>query len=134
MAGATARKGPIHGINIAPLVDIFLVLLVIVMLTGALVRPDALSPELPRSTRSGKATEGSSEVGLSSDGSLALDGIRLGQEELLARLSESVASDSGHAVLLSADASLAYAKVVEAIDLVQGAGIRRYALRVRKEP
>lgn len=133
MAAATGRKGPIHGINITPLVDIFLVLLILVMISSTLAKPQAIEVQVPKAARAEDAVPEASGLVLSGDGSLQLDGIAVEPALLVARLREKVARDSAHSVLLSADAQLPYEKVVEVLDLVKSAGARKYALRVKKE-
>lgn len=133
MAAAVGRKGAIHGINITPLVDIFLVLLILVMISSTLTRPEAIEVQVPKAAHAGSVAPDASGLVLLPDGSLLLDGILTEPALLVARLREKVAHDSTHSVLLSADAKLPYEKVVEVLDLVKSSGARKYALRVKKE-
>ena len=50
MAGTTRRRGIVAEINVTPLVDIMLVLLIIFMLTAHLIAKQAIEVELPRAT------------------------------------------------------------------------------------
>lgn len=133
MAAAVGRKGAIHGINITPLVDIFLVLLILVMISSSLANPQAIEVQVPKAANAGAVAPDASGVVLMADGSILLDGIRAEPSVLVSRLREKVARDSSHSVLLSADAKLPYEKVVGVLDLVKSSGARKYALRVKKE-
>ena len=133
MAGATHTSGPIHGINITPLVDIFLVLLILVMISSSLVRPSAIEVDLPSSTAPGQSSPEASSLVLDAKGSLLLDGLAVDAPLALARLSAKSRADSAHQVLVSASGHLPYQKVVEALDLVKASGARKYALQVQPE-
>lgn len=133
MAATVGRKGAIHGINITPLVDIFLVLLILVMISSSLAQPDAIEVQVPKAAHAGSVAPDASGLVVLPDGSLLLDGIRTEPTAMVARLREKVAKDSSHSVLLSADTKLPYEKVVEVLDLVKSSGARKYALRVKKE-
>lgn len=133
MAAQVGRKGAIHGINITPLVDIFLVLLILVMISSTLAQPQAIEVQVPKAARAGSVAPSASGLVLLPDGALLLDGIRAEPGVVVERLRAKVAQDSSHSVLLSADAKLPYEKVVEVLDLVKSSGARKYALRVRKE-
>jgi biopolymer transport protein ExbD len=132
MAATVGRKGAIHGINITPLVDIFLVLLILVMISSSLIRPQAIEVQVPKAANGGSVAPDASAVVIMADGSILLDGIGSEPSVLVARLHEKVAKDSSHSVLLSADAKLPYERVVEVLDLVKSSGARKYALRVKK--
>ena len=133
MAASVGRRGAIHGINITPLVDIFLVLLILVMISSSLVQPRSIEVQVPKAANAGTAAPKASGIVLLGDGALLLDGIRTEPAVMVERLRAEVARDSSHSVLLSADAKLPYEKVVEVLDLVKSSGARKYALRVKKE-
>lgn len=133
MAGAAPAAGPIHGINITPLVDIFLVLLILVMISSTLVRPAAVEVDLPRSKSPGQATPQASSLILDAKGALHLDGMAVDPQLALARLIAKSRSDSMHQVLVSASGQLPYQRVVEVLDLVKASGARKYALQVQPE-
>lgn len=133
MAATVGRKGAIHGINITPLVDIFLVLLILVMISSTLVQPQAIEVQVPRAAAAGSVAPDASGLVLSSDGMLYLDGVAASPDLVVSRLAAKVKLDSTHSVLVSADGKLPYEKVVEALDLVKKSGARKYALRVRTD-
>jgi biopolymer transport protein ExbD len=133
MAGSVGRKGAIHGINITPLVDIFLVLLILVMISSTLVQPQAIEVQVPKAASAGSVAPTASGLVLASDGTLFLDGVATPAETVVARIALKVRQDSTHSVLVSADGKLPYEQVVAALDLVKKSGARKYALRVRTD-
>ncbi len=133
MAASIGRKGAIHGINITPLVDIFLVLLILVMISSTLVQPQAIEVQVPKAASAGSVAPTASGLVLASDGTLFLDGVATPAETVVARIALKVRQDSTHSVLVSADGKLPYEQVVAALDLVKKSGARKYALRVRTD-
>ncbi len=133
MAGSVGRKGAIHGINITPLVDIFLVLLILVMISSTLVQPQGIEVQVPKAASAASVAPDASGLVLASDGTLFLDGVATPAETVVARIALKVRQDSTHSVLVSADGKLPYEQVVAALDLVKKSGARKYALRVRTD-
>lgn len=133
MAAQIGRRGAIHGINITPLVDIFLVLLILVMISSTLAQPQGLEVQVPKAAKADAVSPSASGLILTREGNLLLDGIAASPEVVVARIRSKVSADSAHSVLVSADAKVAYEKVVEVLDLVKRAGARKYALRVKPE-
>lgn len=133
MAGHVGRKGAIHGINITPLVDIFLVLLILVMISSTLAQPQGIEVQVPKASKAGDVAPSASGLILTREGTLLLDGIPAAPEVVVARIRSKVAADSTHSVLVAADAKLPYEDVVEVLDLVKQSGARKYALRVKPE-
>src|SRR4249920_3303152 len=75
MAGGTVRRrGIIAEINVTPLVDIMLVLLIIFMLTAHLIAKQAIEVELPRATQSTSLNPTTLAVTLTREGALYLNG------------------------------------------------------------
>ncbi len=133
MAAAVGRKGAIHGINITPLVDIFLVLLILVMISSTLVQPQGIEVQVPKAAAAGSVAPDASGLVLAPDGTLFLDGVASAPDVVVSLIARKVERDSSHSVLVSADGKLPYEQVVAALDLVKKAGARKYALRVRTD-
>ena len=74
MAGGTRKRGIITEINVTPLVDITLVLLVIFMLTAHLIAKQAIEIELPKAAQGATTAPTTLAVTLTRDGALHLNG------------------------------------------------------------
>ena len=122
------------GINITPLVDIVLVLLIIFMVTATYIVREAIEVDLPRAAHGGEATGTTLAVVVTRDGTIYLDGVRRSDQELSVRTREAVAKDRDTRAIISADRASLHGAVVHVIDVVKGAGVSRFAINIEKEP
>jgi len=122
----------ISAINITPLVDIFLVLLIIFMITSSVVDQQQIPINLPKAAHAGTEAPKSSGLVLDAEHRLFLDGELRDSIYVSENLRRAVAGDPEHLVLVGADESLPYRDVVGVIDLIRGAGISKYALKVKR--
>ncbi|MEN9888847.1 MAG: putative biopolymer transport protein [Pseudomonadota bacterium] len=116
---------PMSEINVTPLVDVMLVLLVIFMLTAPLltsaVRLDLPSAEAPPAA----ATPATLTLALNAQGELFLNDRPLTAEQLRQRLQAVARANPETELQLRADQALAYGQVVEVMALAQKAGLSR---------
>ncbi len=124
----------ISGINVTPLVDITLVLLIIFMVTATYIVKEAIEVQLPRAAHAGEATGTTLALVLTKEGDLYLDGVKVGEDALRARIREAVARDRDARALISADKAALHGAVVHLIDIVKGDGITKFAINIEKEP
>jgi biopolymer transport protein TolR len=125
-------------INVVPYIDVMLVLLVIFMVTAPLLPPGAI--DLPSAGQSNAKTEGFIELVIQRNGSMSVrtrntrdaEQVKdlIGKSELLETVKR-LQADQNLPVVISADKSIAYEKVVEAMDLLRRGGIQRVALMVK---
>ena len=137
MAGISNGGGDdelISGINITPLVDIVLVLLIIFMVTTTYIVRDAIEVDLPRAAHAGEATGSTLAVVLTRDGTIYVDGVKRTESELAARTREVVAKDRDARAIISADKGSLHGAVVRVIDVVKGEGVSKFAINIEKEP
>jgi biopolymer transport protein ExbD len=129
----TGSRGAITGINVTPLIDIALVLLIIFLVTAKLiVKNEAMSADLPRAA-SGEAAQRIVAITLLASGSASVDGRPLpaSDPEILDLLrAESVAHPDVRAII-DADSSVPHGRVMHALDLLRRAGISRVGFGVR---
>jgi len=131
MAGAVGNdEEMISSINITPLVDIFLVLLIIFMITSSVIDQREIALQVPKAANAGAQAPKASGLIVDKDGNTYLDGQKLDTASIAAVLRGAVARDPDHQVLIGADRDLKYQSVVDVIDLVRGAGVTKYALKV----
>jgi biopolymer transport protein TolR len=131
MAGAVGNdEEMISSINITPLVDIFLVLLIIFMITSSVIDQREIALQVPKAANAGAQAPKASGLIVDKDGNTYLDGQKLDTASIAAALRGAVARDPDHQVLIGADRDLKYQSVVDVIDLVRGAGVTKYALKV----
>ena len=108
-------------INIIPLVDVVLVLLLILMYRG-------IDVNLPKASAKPTAVEERMVLTLTRDHSLFLNDKRVGSGALETTLRQAFANRRDKTLYLKADAGLAYGAVIETMDRVRRAGIERLGM------
>ena len=119
-------------INVVPLVDIMLVLLIIFMLTASFISSPSVPVNVPKALTSNPTAPASQSLVLNIRGEIFFQGKRTDQENLKKMLREAAALNADLRVVLSADAAVTHGKVVELLDLVRQAGVTKIALGVAK--
>ncbi len=145
----------IVGINVVPLVDIVLVLLIIFMVTATIMVKPAIEMELPRAETGERAERNQISLLLGADGSVALGAERLRPAQVPARLASAVARYQEErrqglaargeppspallarltrqelTLVIQADRRVSHGRVIRHIDLARKAGIAKYAFDV----
>jgi biopolymer transport protein TolR len=135
MAGGAQQDNDeeITGINVTPLVDIVLVLLIIFMVTANFIVRETVEVDLPRAAHGGETVQGLVNVVIDKDGKLYFDGAEVAEDELSRKVTEAVAKDKDTRAIISADQALPYGRVMRLIDVVKGQGIARFALNIQKD-
>ena len=129
---APVEESSITGINVTPLVDIILVVLIIFMATAPMISRRALKVDIPKAARHERAATEALQVVLNASREIFLSGQRVTQQELALALARHVRADEGVHVTLAADKSIAYGEVVGLLDAVRGAGVKRIGLEVQR--
>ncbi len=135
MAAGSSRtsNGAITGINVTPLVDITLVLLIIFMVTGKLVvRRDAMTLDLPKAATGAQVQEIFS-VAILADGSLRLDGQAISDLPLRDRASAALAANKDLRAVIQAEGAVPHRTVMHILDLLRQAGVAKVGFGVVKE-
>jgi biopolymer transport protein ExbD len=136
MAGFAANKpsAPITGINVTPLVDITLVLLIIFMVTAKLVVSRAMPLDLPKAA-TGSEVQQIFALSLRADGGTFVDGVVTPSDaELLARAKAALAKNAELRAVVQADGVVPHQRVMHALDVLRQAGLSRVAFGVQKGP
>ena len=117
-------------INVTPLVDIVLVLLIVFMVTTTYIVNPSLKVDLPKAA-SGSETQKSS-LGLSLDkaGKLFLNGEPATEEAVLAFIKTELPKTPELQAVIAADKTVPHGDVVHVIDVVKRAGVKRFAINV----
>jgi biopolymer transport protein ExbD len=120
----------ITGINVTPLVDITLVLLIIFMVTTSYIVKAAIEIDLPKAATGHETKPTTLAITLTWQGDLYLNERPTSTEALAAHVCQALHRDANLQALISADTELSYGRVVWLIDLIKQLGVRRYALNV----
>ena len=116
---------PMSDINMTPLIDVMLVLVVIFILTAPLLA-SSIRLDLPK-TDAAKGSSGAPFVTLvlTSAGQLYLNDKPVAADVLVSQLTDTATNAPDTEVQLRADASVPYGRVVEVMGLAQKAGLNR---------
>lgn len=130
-SGAGADDPTISGINITPLVDISLVLLIVFMVTAKVLVTQAIPMQVPQASNH-VATETTLSVEVATDGSLRLDGSGLADGAALTRAVRMRAGDDPAALhaVIAASRTATHGAVIAAIDAIHSAGVKKIAFAV----
>lgn len=121
-------------INITPLVDIFLVLLVIVLVSSQLIEQRSVPVRLPvSSTAPAKVPPRIHELVLDAQKQLWLDGSLVERQDLRATLQNLTAAPE-EPLLVGIDESLPYREAIALLDSARLAGLEKVSLKLTGRP
>jgi biopolymer transport protein ExbD len=123
----------ITGINVTPLVDITLVLLVVFMVTATYIVKETIEVDLPRAAAGGETVGPTLAFVLDRDGRLFLDGKPVEREAARAAVRAALARSPEARAIIGADRAVAHGEVVSVIDLVKREGLTRFAIQIERD-
>ena len=126
---------PITKVNVTPIIDVALVLVIILLVTAPLMSVADLPVNLPKASTREAEDERNVSVTLGANGVLAVDEQRVSRELLRNVLSERLADPRNENVLvvLRADSNAPYAEVEHLLGEARAAGARRLAIATRQK-
>jgi len=89
--GAQDSDDEITGINVTPLVDIVLVLLIIFMVTANFIVRETVEVDLPSAANGGKTIQGPVMITMDKDAKIFFDAVEVARDALMANLRDAVA-------------------------------------------
>jgi biopolymer transport protein ExbD len=120
-------------INVVPLVDIILVVLIIFMVTAPMIMKPSINVNLPKAA-SGEATVPSKlNIAIGTDGKLSLDGKLVDDAEVQAAATAEFQKNPEVQAIISADKDVPHGRVVGVLDIVKGAGVKKFAISIDKK-
>ena len=123
--------GVVAEINITPLTDVFLVLLVIFMVTTSAIQNQGKSIDLPGAEVSDSTPQGVT-VTVTPDGEILVNDEPTSQEALFASLETALKDSREKIVILRGDKKVLLGQAVNILDLAQQAGATGIALATKK--
>ncbi|HPS57064.1 MAG TPA: biopolymer transporter ExbD [Spirochaetota bacterium] len=126
------EDGIISNINITPMVDVILVLLVIFMVTANFLKKESININLPKVASADPNIKESKQVAVTKDGKLFLEGRSITESALVTEMSRESKYRPNMRVTLSADENLSYGTVSKVMGLLRRSGVTRMALSVKR--
>jgi biopolymer transport protein TolR len=127
-----SEDNEISNINITPMVDIMLVLLVIFMVTANFLKKESININLPKVGASDPNVAQSLQVSMTKDGKILLEGAETSREKLIAKLAGEVKFRPNMRVTLSADEQLPYGNIAKVMGMIRKSGVSKIALSVKR--
>ncbi len=127
MQSSPSEEESITGINIAPLVDVILVLLIIFMATAPLIQRRTLSVNVPKVAVSEPKATATTNIVIDENRDILLGDQKIEKNDLKYQLGIMHKADPLLHIAILADEKLPYGEVVELLDLVRGIGIKKVA-------
>ena len=117
----------ISTINVTPLVDIVLVLLIVLMVTSSYLVNKSISVELPKAA-TGETVTPTLSISIDVAGKLYLDGQVIEADDLRRRIAAAYRSDPEVKAIISADGRVTHAQVVSVIDTLRLEKVTKFAI------
>lgn len=140
MAGTTSsaggrggRGGMIVGINVTPMVDVVLVLLVILMVSATWIVSQSMKVDLPNTATSDGSAASLAAVTVGPKGDLLFNEQPVTEAQLKQKLAESGKKGSDITLIVSADKAAQHGVVVHVLDLARSNNITKFAVQVERE-
>ena len=120
----------IVGINVTPLVDITLVLLIIFMVTASYIVSPAIKVDLPKAASGSEQTKTTLAITISKDNVVYLNGERSNDSGIVTYIHSELPKNPDLQAIIAADKVVSHGDVIHVIDLVKRSGVHRFALNV----
>jgi biopolymer transport protein ExbD len=122
-------------VNLTPLIDIMLVLLIIFMVTSTAALESGLDIELPKtSITNEKKSDEILIITLNKDGKVALQGKYIDDDKLGAEMVAKLAELKTESVILEGDTNAFLGKAVEIMDIAKSAGAKNFSIAAEEDP
>jgi biopolymer transport protein ExbD len=132
MPSGGGRSRTIAAINVTPLVDVVLVLLVILMVASTYIVAQTLKVQLPRAKSTDGTADKPTKVEILKDNQLRWNEVPIQESELPGKLKAAVDADPDVSLVVSADKDVHHGEVVHVLDLAKLAGVVKFAITVQQ--
>jgi len=129
-------EGEITGINVTPLVDVTLVLLIIFMVTTSIItNPEGLRVDKPEAATGQSQDRANILLVCRKDGSTAVDGVEVATDaEIVDKVTDKLVADRDLQGIVQCDTKAEVGRMVHLIDLLRTAGVKKYAIATEQPP
>ncbi len=123
----------IADINVVPLVDIILVVLIIFMVTAPMFIRPTINVNLPKAASGDKTTPSKLNIALTADGKINLNGAFVDEKAVQAKAAEELAQNPDVQAIISADKDTPHGQVIGVLDAVKSVGVKKFAISIEKK-
>jgi len=126
------RNRTIAAINVTPLVDVVLVLLVILMVASTYIVAQTLKVQLPRAHSTDGTADKPTKIEILKDGKMRWNEAFILEPALADKMKEAATAAPEMSLVVSADREVMHGNVVHVLDLAKMAGITKFAINVQQ--
>jgi biopolymer transport protein ExbD len=123
----------IADINVVPLVDIILVVLIIFMVTAPMFIKPTINVNLPKAASGDQTAPSKLNIALTADGRINLNGAFVDEATVKQKAMDEVAKNADIQAIISADKDVPHGKVVALLDIVKSSGVKKFAISIDKK-
>ena len=120
----------IVGINVTPLVDVMLVLLIIFMVASTYIVKTSIEVELPKAATGGDVLDTTLSIVIGANAELFLNGEKSSRAAIAERCKAVSDADAEAQAIIAADGRTSHKEVVGIIDLIRQNGVQKFAINV----
>ncbi len=123
------HDGILAEINVTPLIDIMLVLLIIFMLTSSIALESGLDIDLPKTTSVTGSKEGTAVlVSLDRNGSISVQGKKVVADNLQEQIALAIKESHSNLVVFEGDQKSYLGRAIQIMDIAKAAGAKKFAI------
>ena len=128
--GHSLDDEPMAEMNLIPMIDVALTLLIILMVTTAFIKHPGVSLKLPQTVTREGAPETNKDLTIvvASDNNLYLDGKMQDDASVQLHLKNVALKDKESRILVKGDRSVPYARIMDVMDMARQAGLTHITL------
>lgn len=123
----------ISEINVVPLVDIILVVLIIFMVTAPMFIKPTINVNLPKAVSGDQTAPSKLNIAITAQGKINLNGVFTTEDQLRKVAAEEMAKNPEVQAIISADKDVPHGTVVTVLDIVKGVGVKKFAISIDKK-
>jgi biopolymer transport protein TolR len=133
--GWQTKQEPITKVNVTPIIDVALVLVIILLVTAPMLSVADLPVNLPQAQTREAEDERNVSITVAQDGALAVDNERVAPEALTDALMRHLAQPGNHdaLVVIRADSDIPYGHLRQVLDQARAAGAARLAIATKQK-
>ena len=128
------KRRMITEINVTPMVDVMLVLLIIFMVTATYITRKGFEVQLPEGSTGDEIAESSLAFRVSSDGQFMLNDEIMDIDQIKARIPAILEENPSAMAVIDADRTVEYGQVMGLIDTLRGLGVKNFAAALEHLP
>lgn len=120
-------------INVVPLVDVILVVLIIFMVTAPMIMKPSININLPKAGTGDATAPSKLSIVIGKDGNTLLDGKVANDEQIRSAAVDESKRNPEIQAIISADKDVPHGRVVSVLDIIKAGGVKKFAISIDRK-